>query len=82
VCVLGAALAGGLLLTTPFTGCTDVGVPDDANTGSEFLEIANGNILYSPDGVNTCQSPVAVVVVPFGLSMTGVVLFVYGYHNI
>jgi hypothetical protein len=51
--ILGVALAGLLLLTTPFTGCTEIGVLDDANTGDEFVGIESGTVVDSSDGVKS-----------------------------
>jgi len=79
--VLGVVLAGALLLFTPFTGCTEVGVPDDVNTGYEFVGIENGNIVYSPDGVNVCQSPLQVVLIAFVPGMGGLLLLAYGRYS-
>lgn len=78
---LSIVLAGALLLTTPFTGCTDVGVPADANTGFEFVGIENGNIVYSPDGANVCKSPLQVVVIPLVPAIGGLVLLAYGRYS-
>ena len=78
---LAVILAGALLLTTPFTGCTEVGVPDDVNTGSEFLGIEDGNFVYSPDGVNVCQSPLQVAAIPLVPGMGGLVLLAYGRYS-
>lgn len=79
--VLGGVLAGVLLFTTPFTGCTEVGVPDDVDSGYEFVGIENGNIVYSPDGVNTCQSPLQVIAIPLIPLGGGLVLLAYGRYS-
>jgi len=79
--VLSVVFASVLMLTTPFTGCTDVGVPNDVNTGFEFLGVENGNILYSPDGANVCQSPLQVTVIPLVPGTGGLLLLAYGRYS-
>ncbi len=79
--VFGVLLAGAIVLTTPFTGCTEVGVPDDKTTGFEFVGLEDGNIAYSPDGVNVCQSPIEVVAIPLVPGIGGLVLFGYGRYS-
>lgn len=79
--VLSVVLAGILMLTTPFTGCTDVGVPNDVNTGFEFIGVENANILYSPDGANVCQSPLQVIVIPLVPGIGGLLLLAYSRYS-
>jgi hypothetical protein len=74
---LGALFAAVLVLTTPFTGCTEVGVPEGADTGFEFRGVQDGSIVYSPDGVNECQSPVEVATIPLVPLVGGVALLAY-----
>lgn len=79
--LLGGLLALILLLATPFTGCTDVGVPADADTGYEFVGVENGNVVYSPDGANVCETPLGVVVIPLVSGGSGLTLLAYGRHR-
>jgi hypothetical protein len=76
--VLGGVLAAGLALTTPFGGCTDVGVPPEADTGFAVRGVDGGDLVYSPDGANECRSPVAVAALPLAGVLGGSALLVYG----
>lgn len=78
IVLLAGLLGVTLILTTPFAGCTDVGVEDSKNTGFEFQGIEEGSIVYSPDGVNECTSPVEVALVPLGGFSIGVGVFIWG----
>ena len=79
--LLAGVLAILLLLATPFTGCTDVGVPADADTGYEFVGVENGNAVYSPDGANVCETPLGVVVIPLVSGASGLGLLAYGRYR-
>lgn len=79
--VLSSVLIGALLLTTPFTGCTEVGAPADVNTGYEFVGFENRNIVYSPDGKNVCQSPIEVVMLPLVPGIGGLLVLAYGRYS-
>jgi len=76
--LLAGVLAFSLLLATPFTGCTDVGVPADADTGYEFVGVENGNVVYSPDGANVCETPLGVVAIPLVSGAGGLTLLAFG----
>lgn len=77
----GVALASLLILTTPFTGCTEVGVPADVHTGFEFVGVEDSALVYSPDGVNVCESPLWVAVLPLVPGICGLLLLAYGRRS-
>jgi hypothetical protein len=76
--LLGGLLAAVLAVTFPFGGCTDVGVDEGTETRFEFRGIEDGNIVYSPDGVNECVFPASVAAVPLAGLLGGLALVSYG----
>jgi|GEM_PF-2072080 hypothetical protein len=72
--VVGFGIAVALLTSFPammFGGCTDVGVPEGEGQGIGILGVEDGNLLYTPDGVNECSLPLPAVVLPTGLIAVG-----------
>ena len=72
--VVGSSLVFALLLSFPamlFGGCTDVGVPEGESRGVGIVGVEDGNLLYTPDGVNECGIPLPAVLVPTGLVVVG-----------
>jgi hypothetical protein len=57
------------------------GVPDGVDTGYEFVGIENDNVVSSPDGMNVCQSPLQVVLIPLVPEIGGLSLFAYGPYS-
>jgi hypothetical protein len=77
--VAGFGIAVALLLSFPamlFGGCTDVGVPAGEGQGVGVVGVADGNLLYTPDGVNECSIPLPAVGIPTGLIAVGTGLVV------
>jgi len=54
-----------------FGGCTDVGVPDGQGQGVGIIGVEDGNLVYTPDGVNECSLPLPAVFIPLGLVAVG-----------
>jgi hypothetical protein len=84
--VAGFGIAVALLASFPtmmFGGCTDVGVPAGEGQGVSVVGVADGNLLYTPDGVNECSIPLPAVGIPTGLIAvgTGLVLSQRGPRN-
>jgi len=72
--VAGFGIAVALLVSFPammFGGCTDVGVPAGEGQGASVVGVADGNLLYTPDGANECSIPLPVVLLPTGLIAVG-----------
>lgn len=75
--VVGFGVAVALSLSFPtmmFGGCTDVGVPAGEGQGIGIIGVEDGNLLYTPDGVNECSIPLPAVLVPTGLIVAGTAL--------
>ncbi|QKY17153.1 hypothetical protein [Halorubrum sp. CBA1229] len=73
--IVGLSIVLAQLVTFPamlFGGCTDVGVPDGEGQGIGVLGVADGNLLYTPDGVNECSIPLPAVGIPAGLIAVGI----------
>ena len=72
--VVGVTIAFALLITFPGMlsgGCTDIGVPEGEGQGVGIIGVEDGDLLYTPDGVNECNSPLPVVLTPIGLITLG-----------
>ena len=72
--VVGVTIAFALLITFPGMlsgGCTDIGVPEGEGQGVGIIGVEDGDLLYTPDGVNECNSPLPVVLTPIGLIILG-----------
>jgi hypothetical protein len=72
--VVGFSIVVALLISFPtmmFGGCTDVGVPEGEGQGIGIIGVEDGNLLYTPDGVNECSIPLPVVLMPTGLIAAG-----------
>jgi len=72
--VVGVTIAFALLITFPGMmsgGCTDIGVPEGEGQGVGIIGVEDGDLLYTPDGVNECNSPFPVVLTPIGLITLG-----------
>ena len=78
--VVGVTIAFALLITFPGMlsgGCTDIGVPEGEGQGVGIIGVEDGDLLYTPDGVNECNSPLPVVLTPIGLITLGTGLVLY-----
>ncbi|OYR70549.1 hypothetical protein [Halorubrum ezzemoulense] len=72
--VVGVSIAFAPLMTFPGMmsgGCTDVGVPEGEGQGVGIIGVEGGDLLYTPDGVNECNTPLPVVLTPIGLMTLG-----------
>jgi hypothetical protein len=72
--VAGLSLAIAQLGTFPgmlFGGCTDVGVPEGQSQGADVIGVQGSDLLYTPDGVNECSTPLPAVLAPVGLLAAG-----------
>ena len=72
--VVGLGVVLAQLVAFPgllFGGCTDVGVPDGQGQGVGIIGVEDGNLVYTPDGVNECSLPLPAVFIPIGLVAAG-----------
>lgn len=72
--VVGVSIAFALLVTFPGMmsgGCTDIGILEGERQGVGIIGVGDGDLLYTPDGVNECNSPLSVVLAPFVLIAVG-----------
>lgn len=77
--LLLASLTGIItIIMTPFSGCTEVRVEAGENTGFEFHGIEDGDIVYSPNSVNECSTPVGAALIPFFGFTIGIGIFRWG----
>jgi hypothetical protein len=76
---LGVAAIAVVAVLAPTATCTQTGEAIGGLSPVQFVEIADGEVVYSRDGgASVCSIPLTVLAVPGGFVVAGVGLFVLG----
>ena len=79
IVVLGVVAIATVAVLAPTATCTRTGEAIGGLSPVQFIEIADGEVVYSRDGgASICSIPLTVLAVPGGFVVAGVGLFVLG----
>jgi hypothetical protein len=79
VVAVGVAAIAAVAVLEPTATCTQAGEAIGGLSPIQFIELSNGEVVYSRDGgASVCSIPMTVLAVPGGFVIAGVGLFVLG----